>query len=216
MAVPAANLDPAASRACTSPHSVRNDSFVVPCGTGIGDCGVWRTSTRLGRSSYRRHLADAQHSLGTAGSDRAVCARSQSSLPRQHRPVGGICNQRGIALAHSAFCRRAGAGISRDCAMGGATSRTATRKRVHSVRRPGATMGSVTSKRSQSEEGIRRGRVLARHTLQRTRDSHCNRSRLPPVVDKKPTVLIGALSVQASDRSFISSTRSERPELGSR
>jgi hypothetical protein len=35
-------------------------------------------------------------------------------------------------------------------------------------------------------------------------------------VDKKPTVLIGALSVQASDRSFISSTRSERPELGSR
>ena len=68
-----------------------------------------------------------------------------------------------------------------------------------SVRRPGATMGSVTSKRSQSEEGIRRGRFLARHTLQRTRDSHGHRSRLLSVVDKKPTVLIGARSFQASD-----------------
>jgi hypothetical protein len=210
MAVPAANLDPAASRTRTSPYSVSSNSFVVPCGVGIGDCGLWRTSTRLGRSSYRRHLADPEHSFGTAGSDGTVCARSQSSLPRQHHPLGRFCNQRGIALAHSGFCRHVGVGISRHCGMGRATPRTTTRKGVQGVCHTGATMGSVTSKRSQRENGIPRGRFLARHTLQRTRDSYCNRSRLPPVVGKKPIVLIGARSLQTDWRAKPSGERITR------
>ena len=76
---------------------------------------------------------------------------------------------------------------------------TATRKRATSVHAARVPRWVPSLRNGPSREERDPGEVASwRDTLQRTRDSHCNRSRLPPVVDKKPTVLIGALSVQAS------------------
>ena len=104
--------------------------------------GGRRDGPPLGRSSHRRHLANAQRPTRAARGERTVRARAQSALRRQHRAVGRLRDRRASRLDGAGDRGAPRRGVSRDCPVGRTAARIAAGRRLSGLRRAGAALAA--------------------------------------------------------------------------